>query len=168
MAIDAQHPGDVGRNFGLELLQRIGQLQHFGLAFGVQRRLALGEQHLCLEHEAVAHHQDVGALRQDLAQPAEEFRAIARQLLHALGKRRVQPLAEVGDLGLGRLVLGFGIGEQSVQCLQLPAHRGDLLVQQFDLGQRIGGDRLLLVERSLQPGDGDGRRITLGARAFEH
>ena len=54
-----------------------------------------------------------------------------------------------------------------VQRLQLAAHGGDLLVQQLDLGQRLRRDLLLLVERGLQPADGDAGAVALRARAFE-
>ena len=49
----------------------------------------------------------------------------------------------------------------------LPAQRGDLLVEQFDLGQRLGGDLLFLVERGAQPGDGAARADALAVLAFE-
>jgi hypothetical protein len=116
MPVDAQHPGDVFRDLALELFQRIGKLQHLLLALRIQRGLALLEQHLRLEHEAVAHHQNVGALRQDLPRPPEEFRTVARQLLHPLRQRRVQPLAEIRDLRFGCLIARLGIGQQRVQA----------------------------------------------------
>ena len=115
MAVDPKHPGDVGRDFAFKLLQRVGDFQNLDLALGAKFGLGLGEQHFRLEHETVAHHQYVGALRQDLAKPAEEFLAIARQLLDLLGQRRIKPLAQIGDLGVGLDVTGFGIRKQRIQ-----------------------------------------------------
>jgi hypothetical protein len=50
-----------------------------------------------LQHEAVADHADIRAVAENFAQPAEEVGAVARQLLHALRQRHVQPLAELGE-----------------------------------------------------------------------
>ena len=100
MAIDPQHPGDVGGNFALELPEGLGKLVHFDEPGRIDVGRALGEQHFRLEDEAVADHQDVGALAEDLAQAPEEFRAVARQLLDALRQRRIEPLAEIDDLRL--------------------------------------------------------------------
>ena len=69
---------------------------------------SFGEQHFGLEHEAIANHLDFLTLAQDFAQAAEEFGAIARQFLHLLRQGRVEALAEIGDLGLGFGILGFG------------------------------------------------------------
>ena len=59
-------------------------------ASGLQLGLAGAEEHLGLEHEAVADDADVRAVAEDLAQAAEEVRAVARELLHPLGQRHVE------------------------------------------------------------------------------
>jgi len=62
-------------------------------------RLPGVEEHFRLEHKAVTHDAHVGTIAQDGAQPAEEVRAIARELLHPLRQRDIQPLAKVGNGG---------------------------------------------------------------------
>ena len=79
-------------------------------------------------------------------QLAEEVGAVAGKLLHLLGERHVQPLAEIGDLGLAVLVLCLGGIERLLQGGELEPERRELLVQQLDLGERIVGDLLLRVE----------------------
>ena len=91
------------------------------------------EEHLRLEHEAVADDADVGAVAEDLAQPAEEIRTVARQFLHALRQRDIQPLAEIGDARLRFLVLLLGGVERFFERGELAAQRGDLLVENLDL-----------------------------------
>ena len=105
VAVDAQHPGDVGRDLLVEVEQRAGELVELGAALRAEHRLAGVEEHFGLEHEAVADDADVRPVAEDLAQPAEEVGAIAREFLHPLGQRHVEPLAEIGDPGLGLLVL---------------------------------------------------------------
>ena len=75
---------------------------------GLQHGLAGVEEHFRLEHEAVADDADVGPVAEDRAQPAEEVGAVARQFLHALRQRHVEPLAEIGDAGLRFLVALLG------------------------------------------------------------
>ena len=69
--------------------------------------LAEFEQHRGFEHEAVADDADVGPRAENLAQAAEEVGAVARELLHLLRQRDVEPLAEIGDLGLRFAVGGL-------------------------------------------------------------
>ena len=114
---------------------------------------ARGKQHLRLEDEAVADDADVLAVGEDLAQPPEEVGAVAVEFLHPLGKRHVQPLAEIGDLGVGFLVALFRGVERVLERGDLPAQRRDLLVEQLDLGKRPGADLLLAVEVVLQRSD---------------
>ena len=57
-------------------------------ALGLQSCRGRGEEHFRLEHEAVADDPDVGIVAQDLAQAAEELRAVASQLLHPGGQGR--------------------------------------------------------------------------------
>ena len=96
--------------------------------------------------EAVADDLEVRAGAEHLAQLAEEVGAVARQLLHLLGERHVQPLAEIGDLHLALLVLGLGSVERLLQGGDLEAERRELLVEDLDLRERLVGDLLLLVE----------------------
>ena len=93
------------------------------------------EEHLRLEDEAVADDADVGPVAEDLAKPAEEVRPVARQFLHALGEGNVQPPAEVGDLGLALAVAGLGGAQGILESGDLAAERGDLLIEEFDLGK---------------------------------
>ena len=104
------------------------------------------EQHFRLEDEAVADDADVLAVGQDLAQAAEEVGAVAVELLHALRQRDVEPLAEIGDLGVGLAVARLGSVERIFQRGDLLAQRGNLLVEQFDLAHRLLADLLLRVE----------------------
>ena len=137
VAVDAQHPGDVGRNLLVEVDERRRRC-------GRARRDASGrivawpalEQHLGLEHEAVADDADVGPVAEDLAQPPEEIRAVAGELLHPLRQRDVEPAAEVGDLGLAIPCRALGGRERLLDRGELAAQRRDLLVEQLDLGQR--------------------------------
>ena len=68
----------------------LGELVDRLQALDRHRRLAGREQHLGLEHEAVADDADVAAVLQQFAQAAEEVGAIALQLLHLAGQRRVE------------------------------------------------------------------------------
>ena len=93
------------RDLGGDLLQggenRI-QFLFGGVAeFGAARR----EQHLGLEYEAIALDADTRAVAEDLAQPTEEFRAIAPQLLDLFDEGKVEFLPKLGDLALLRLDL---------------------------------------------------------------
>ena len=136
MAVDPQHPGDLARDLLVELDQRGGELVEFGAAFRQQQRLAGVEEHFGLEHEAVADDADVRPVAEDGAQAAEEFRAVARQFLHALRQRDVEPLAEIGDAALRFLVALLGGIERLFERGELAAQRADLLVQHLDLRQR--------------------------------
>ncbi len=96
------------------------------------------EQHLRLEHEAVADDVDIRLVAENRAQPAKEFGAIAGELLDLVGQSDIELLAEVGDLALLGFDLGLGDVERCRQRRQLLAQRGDLRVQLVDLGQRVG------------------------------
>ena len=50
---------------------------------------------------------DIGPVAEDGAQASEELRTVARQFLHPLRQRDVQPLAEIGDPPLRFLVAFF-------------------------------------------------------------
>ena len=112
-----------------------------------------GEEHLRLEDEAVADHPDVGTVAENLAEPAEEVGAIARQLLDALGERHVEPAPEIGDLGLALLVAILGGLDRGLERRDLAPERRDLLVEQLDLGERLLADLLLGVEILAERGD---------------
>src|SRR3546814_12613644 len=75
--VDAQHPVDVVRNVGGDLLQRAGEAGELRTAVLLDRRRAAGEEDLGLEHEAVADDADVLAAAEDPAQAAEQLRAVA-------------------------------------------------------------------------------------------
>ena len=123
-----------------------GDLVELGAAFRLEHRLSGVEEHLGLQHEAVADDADVRAVAENAAQPSEEVGAVARQLLHPLGQRHVEPLAEVGDAGLRILVLLLRDFERLLERAELAAQRRDLLVEHFDLGQRAERNLLLGVE----------------------
>src|SRR5262249_56100682 len=98
----------------------------------------------------VAEQLEVGAGGEHLAKLAEEVRAVAGKLLHLLGKRHVEALAEIGDLDLVLLVLGLRRIERLLQGGKLGPERGELLIEDLDLGERLIGDALLLVELSAE------------------
>ena len=96
----SQDPVDVVGDLAAISFKPLG---HAGRAAARRRaELALpgGKQHFGLEDEAVADDADVAPVAQGLAQLAEEFRAVARQLLDLAGERLVEALAEIGDLGV--------------------------------------------------------------------
>src|SRR5262249_28056897 len=82
----------------------------------------------------------------NLPQLAKEVGAIARQFLHPLGERDIEPLAQVGDAGLRFLVAFFRRVEGLLERRQLASQRRDLLIEDFDLGQRPGADAFLGIE----------------------
>jgi hypothetical protein len=84
------------------------------------------------------------------AQPPEEFRTIARQFLHPLRQRHVQPRSEIGDPALGFLVALFGSVERLLERRKLAAQRADLLVQHLDLRQRSPRDVLFRSQRLVE------------------
>ena len=98
------------------------------------------------KHEAVADDLEVRPGAENLSELAEEVGAVAGELLHLLGERDVQALAEIGDLDLAVLVLCLGRIERLLQRGDLKPERGELLIEDLDLGQRLVGDALLLVE----------------------
>ena len=104
------------------------------------------EEHFRLEHEAVADDADVRPVAEDVAQLAEEVRAVARQFLHALRQRHVQPLAEIGDAQLRILVLLLRSAERIFERADLAAQRADLLVEILDLRHGARGRLLLQVD----------------------
>ncbi len=149
MAVDPEDPIELGGNLARELQECARQPRQLGLALFAQLGRSGFEQHLGLEHEAVADDADVRVLAEDLAQAAEELGAVARQFLHLAGERDVEAPAEVGDLDLLLLVLRIGGVENFVQPRQLLAQGRDLPVQEIDLalgrlGQLgLGGRRFL-------------------------
>ena len=97
VAVDLEHPGQLGRDLADDLLERAGQLGQLVAAARLDVGRAAGEQHLRLEHEPVADDPHVLAVAQGPPQLAEELRAVLRQLLDLAGQRDVEPLAEFGD-----------------------------------------------------------------------
>ena len=108
MAVDAHHPANVRRDLRLEIAQRRGELVELQAGLRLQDVGAGIEQHVGGKHEAVADDLEVGPVAESFPQLAEEVGAVAGELLHLLGERHVEPLAEIGDLGLAVLVLGLG------------------------------------------------------------
>src|SRR5688572_29379714 len=100
MAVDAQHPFDLGRDLLLKRAERFRQLVELLKTRRRDRRRADIEEDLRREDEAVALDADVGTVGENFAQAPEEVRAIARQFLHALRQSDVQTRTEIGDLGL--------------------------------------------------------------------
>ena len=77
MAVDAQHPGNIGRDLLFQLEQRVRHLVEFGAAVRLEIGLAGVEEHLGLQHEAVADDANVRPVAEDFAQLAEEIRTVA-------------------------------------------------------------------------------------------
>src|SRR6266480_1806814 len=150
MAVDPQHPGDFRRDLLVEINQRGGEFFQLRAAFRQQQRLTGVEKYFRLEYETVADDPDVRTIAEDGTQAAEEFRAIARQFLHPLRQRDVEPLAEIGDAALRFLVALFGRVERFLERSQLTAQRADLLVQHLDLRQRARGHAFLGFERLVE------------------
>src|SRR5436190_11878808 len=168
MSIHSEHPGDVAWNVELKLAKRIRKLAHFDKARFVDLGRPLLEQYFRLEHEAIADHQDTGTVTQDLSQPPEELRAVARQLLDALGERRVEPFAKIDDLRLACDIALLGIGKEGRKLTDLTPERPNLLVQELNLGERISGDLFLLVERRPEAADRGAGFGALRGFALEH
>src|SRR6476661_1124104 len=109
MAIDAQHPGDLARYLLFQFKQRAGERVELGATLGlVEGGFAGIEKYFRLEYEAVPDDADIGPVAENRTQPSEEVGPIPRQLLHPLGERHVETLAEVGDARLRVLVLLLG------------------------------------------------------------
>ena len=118
-----------------------------------------------MQHETVAHHTHVRTVAQDLTQLSEKIGTIALEFVDSLGQREIKPLAKLGDAGLGFLVFLFGGVERLLDCGELPAQRGNLLVEHFNLRQRARRDLLFALKLA-----GKLRRLALrggrtGARA---
>ena len=79
--------------------------------------------------------------------------------LTRLGQRKIEPLAKLGDACLGFLVFLFGGVERLLDRGELPAQRGNLLVEHFDLCQSARGDLLFALELA-----GKLRRLALRCR----
>ncbi len=79
-----ENPVDLVGDLQAEFLDRVGELVELALAVRVDLFGAGGKQDFRLEDEAVADDPDIGALRQDLAQAAEEVGAVTRQFLDPL------------------------------------------------------------------------------------
>ena len=143
VAVDAQHPVDVGRDQLDHFQQGLGQIGELRLALVVDVGRARGEQQFRLEHEAVALDPDARLVADDLAQPAEEFRARAVELLHLAGQGGVEALAEIGDLNVLIDVFFLAGFERGIELGHLGLERLELLVQQRGLGAGRSRDVLL-------------------------
>ena len=84
MAVDAQHPGNIGRDLLFQLDQCVRHLVEFGAAFGLEIGLAGVEEHLGLQHETVADHTHVRAVTEDLTKLAKEIGTVALQFVDTI------------------------------------------------------------------------------------
>src|SRR5215470_8018936 len=125
--IDAEYPGDFGRDLLFEIEERDRELIKLAAALSIQNRRTGVEEQLRLEHETIAHHPDVRPRSENFSQLAEEVGAIARQLLHPLGQRHIEPLTEVSDAGLRVFIAFFRGVESLLEGCQLAAQGRDLL-----------------------------------------
>jgi hypothetical protein len=66
MAVDLQNPRQIARDLSADGAQAVGQLAQLVHAAGIDVGRARGEQHLGLEHEAIADHPDVRPLAEQL------------------------------------------------------------------------------------------------------
>src|SRR6188472_998467 len=116
MAVDTQHPGDLARYLIFQFKQRAGERVELGATLRrVEGGFAGIEKYFQLEHEAVPDDTDVGPVAEDRAQPSEEVGPVSRQLLHPLGERHIEALAEVSDARLRVLVFLLGRVERLLQ-----------------------------------------------------
>ncbi|MND34513.1 hypothetical protein D3C80_251320 [compost metagenome] len=165
MAIHAQDPVDLRRNFLGKIEQRDRQLLHLRLSFRIEFIAAGREEHFGLEDEPVTDDADIFAVRQDFAQPPEEIRPIAVQFLHPLRQRDIEATAEIGDLDLRRGILGFRSLQGGFHRSDLRSQRRNLLVQQFDLRGGAGIGLPLVVQLAGQAANpGIGVRIVARSR----
>src|SRR3954469_8595183 len=147
MAVDTQHPGDLARYLLFQFKQRAGERVELGATLGlVEGGLAGIEKYFRLEYEAVPDDADIRPVAEDRAQPSEEVGPVSRQLLHPLGERHVEALAEVSDARLRILVLLLGRVERLLERRKLAPQGGDLLVEHLDLRQRARGEPFLRIE----------------------
>src|ERR1700746_967106 len=135
MPVDAQYPIDVRRDLGGDRLQRSDHRCELFLRIVAEFSASRREEHLRLEHEAVADNADIRAITEDLAQSAEELRTIAGELLDLVDERQIEALAEFDDLSLLVLDLGFGGIEGRGNARELVAQRGDLRSQRVNPGE---------------------------------
>ena len=96
VAVDPHDPRDVGRNLLLELHERAGDAVE--LAAPPASAIAWPAGNSTSDWKTKrSPTMRMSAVAEDLAQAAEEVGAVARQLLHPLGERDVEPAAEIGD-----------------------------------------------------------------------
>src|SRR3546814_12926681 len=79
MAIEAQYPGQVGRDLGRDIEQGLGQLGHLLAALRLQFGRAGIEQHFRLEDEAVADDLHILAATEQLAQAPDDLQATSEE-----------------------------------------------------------------------------------------
>src|SRR6516165_640911 len=135
MAIDPHHPRNFRRNLMLEVDERGGQPIELRAPRRIEARLSRIEQDFRLEDEAVADDSHAGPVAENLAQAAEDIGTVAGKLLNLLRQRHIEPGTEIGNLGLRFAVAVFGGCQGILDRGKLAAQGGDLLVQNFDLGQ---------------------------------
>ena len=109
---------------------------------------ALGEQHLRLEDETVADHADVGALRQDLAQPAEEFRTVAGSSWTFWASAELSRLPRSAICVWLVMVLGLGRFQSGVQRGELATQAAELLIEESRLVTRASAEIFFSLSRA--------------------
>ena len=102
-----------------DFLQGRSELVELLRAGGIQLVRCAGKQQFGWHHEAITHNLDVGTIAECGAQLAEEFGAIARQLIDFVGQRQVESRAEVLDFD----VFGF---DRDIGDVQRLLHLGEL------------------------------------------
>ena len=139
-------PVDVRRDLPLEFDEGRGDAVELAAGLAPQRRLAAWKKHLRLEDEAVADDAHVLPVAEDLAQAPEEVGAVAGELLHrcASATLRRLPRSAMRAWLSGR---GSRSRERLLEGRELPAHGGDLLVQDLDLIERAARRLPFGVER---------------------
>src|SRR5262249_9051412 len=146
MAVDAENPGKVGWNLFLQFDQRAGDLVELDPALRLQIGPGGVEKHFGLQHEAVAHHTHVRTVAEDLTKLSEKIRTVALEFVYSLRQREIEPLTELGDARLRFLVFPFGGVERLLDRGELPAQRGNLLIEHLDLRQSARGDLLFALK----------------------
>ena len=154
VAVDAQHPGDLLReSCWSSSISAAAILSSSARPSGLSTAWPVSKNTSDWNTKRSPTTRISGRLPRMARSRAEEVGAVARQLLHALGQRDVEPLAEIGDARLRILVALLRDVERRFERAELAPQRGDLLVEHLDLRQRPQRDLLLGVELAGQLGD---------------
>ena len=140
-------------NCGVEIGEGARNLVDLDPALRPQGRLADVEKDLRLEDEAVADDADVGPLAEDLAQAAEEVRAVARELLHALGAANAKAQEQTTTITeltqKLNLALAAKVGELAKYRSEFFGKLREVLGDRADI--RVVGDRFVFQSEVLFP-----------------